>query len=637
MRRFSFFCALVLLAACGGDGHDANDRWVHSLEIHGIKQVQSDEAVDGLAIQPTPWWPFATKKYLDRSALDVDAQRIQAYYNEHGFFDVLVRGPTVYDRDNKSVDIVYEVSEGKATKVTAITIDGLDDIPERDKIKALAKVKIGERFDHGAYQLGRVAMKEALEELGYAYAKVDGEVLVDRPKYSAVLHYTVTPGPLVHFGKITIHGSEPVKPRDLQRQLLFKEGDVYAPEKISKTQTRLYSLGTSSEVLIQLPKKATEPADVDIAIVPSKLRELRLSFGLGLQDRQQEIHARLQWNFLNFFGGLRKLSLKLEPAYVFIPAVWQVQRSGPAGTLEARFTQPDVFHSRIDFFALAGFDLGIQEGFQYYGPRFQLGGERAFLTDHLRVGGSYSLQYLTFFNINQTEFSAALTPLGLGFRNPYRLAWFEEFISVDYRDDRLDTHKGIYAELRTEQGFTLIGSQFSYVKFKPELRGYIPLGHRVTIGLRGTFGILAAKTPADSPVTRRFYLGGPASHRGFSIGRLAPQLYDNFTRQNIPVGGNDMLLLSADVRVRVLKIGGYWLGLVTSLDAGDVVGEIKQLNLKDLHYALGEAVAYETPVGVISAGVGYRLNRLNVNESDYRPNPDPGEPFAFHLTIGASF
>lgn len=636
MRRLSLLLFLSAVA-CGGDGHDANDRWVHSLTLKGEKQVSADDATSGLATQSTPWYPFATKFYLDRSALDIDAQRIQANYNELGYFDVRVHGPEVHDRGNGSVDIVYSVNEGSPSTVTAIKIDGLDEVDKRDKVSAAVKVKIGQRFNHAAYELGRVAMKDLLQTQGYAYAKVEGEVLVDRPKFSAVLHYTVTTGPLVHFGKTNIHGSEPIKAADLQRNLLWSEGDVYTPEKVSKTQSKLYGIGTSSEVQVQLPPKAADPADVDIAIVPSKLRELRLGAGLGLQQRQQEVHLRGQWSFLNFFGGLRTLSLKVEPAYVFIPLVWNVQRSGPAGTVETRFTQPDVFHTRIDSFVLAGFDLGIQEGFQYYGPRFQIGGERAFFTEHLRVGASYNLQYLNFFNINQAEFSPSLTPLGLGFRNPYRLAWLEEFVTIDYRDDRLDTHKGIYAELRAEQGFNGIGSAFNYVKLRPEIRGYIALGHRVTLALRGSFGWLSAKTPQDSPVTRRFYLGGPSSHRGFSIGRLAPQLYDPVTRQNIPVGGNAMLLLSADVRVRILKIGGYWLGLVSSFDAGDVTGELSKLNLAELHYAIGEAIAYETPVGVISVGAGYRLNRLNVAEANGTPNPDPGEPFAFQLTIGASF
>ncbi len=641
--RLRVTALLFCLVACAAE-HEANDRWIRHLALQGSKRLSASDALDGLANQKTPWYnPVFGKQWLDRGVLEADAQRIEAFYQEHGFFSAHVRGPDIHDRGDKSVDVTYFVDEGEETKVVGINIDGLDTVTDPSKARATIKIKIGDRFGQDAYAQALIALKGALLNQGYAYAKTEGEVLVDRPKHEATLHFTATPGPLVHFGKTTIHDSAPLAPKDLERDVVWSEGDLYTPKKVSDTQTKLYGTNTASEVNIHLPKEPTDTADVDIHVAPSKLRELRLGGGIGLQQYQQEVHLRLQYDVLNFFGGMRTLSLRLEPAYVFIPLVWQIQRSGPAGTVEARLVQPDIFRSRIDAFIVAGFDLGISQGYQYYGPRVQVGGERAFFSEHLRVGLSYNLQYLNFFNIDQAVFAPSLTPLGLGFRNPYRLAWLEDFVAVDFRDDRLDTHKGIYAELRAEQGFEGIGSQFTYLKFTPDVRGYVPIHERLTLALRATFGWLGAQTADDSPVTRRFFLGGPNSHRGFSVGRLSPQVYDATTKQNIPVGGNGMVLFSADLRVRVLRLAGYWLGLVTFADGGDVTAQFSKLKLNDLHYAVGESIAYETPIGVISAGLGVRLNRLSALEKDGTPNPDPcsskfcGERFAFQLTIGASF
>jgi len=46
---------------------------------------------------------------------------------------------------------------------------------------------------------------------------------------------------------------------------------------------------------------------------------------------------------------------------------------------------------------------------------------------------------------------------------------------------------------------------------------------------------------------------------------------------------------------------------------------------------------WQTPIGPLRAGVGMRLNRLSANGPNGLANPDPGQRFAFHITLGESF
>ena len=101
----------------------------------------------------------------------------------------------------------------------------------------------------------------------------------------------------------------------------------------------------------------------------------------------------------------------------------------------------------------------------------------------------------------------------------------------------------------------------------------------------------------------------------------------------IPLGGDASLLGSADLRLRVFGLFGYWLSLIGFFDAGDVVSDIDRLDLSRLHLAVGGSLEYATPVGSIRVGVGVRLNRLE----DTGDNPDPGQRIAFHLTLGGAF
>jgi outer membrane translocation and assembly module TamA len=61
------------------------------------------------------------------------------------------------------------------------------------------------------------------------------------------------------------------------------------------------------------------------------------------------------------------------------------------------------------------------------------------------------------------------------------------------------------------------------------------------------------------------------------------------------------------------------------------------VNIGNLHYATGGGLRYRTLIGTIRVDLGIRLNRLSEREPDGTPNPDPGQRFAFHISVGESF
>src|SRR5262249_28089034 len=152
----------------------------------------------------------------------------------------------------------------------------------------------------------------------------------------------------------------------------------------------------------------------------------------------------------------------------------------------------------------------------------------------------------------------------------------------------------------------------------------VPFGNRLTIAGRALLGWLQPNGQLESPITRRYALGGPSSHRGFGFGRLAPQVLDPKTGQRIPIGGDREGLFSGEARVEGYKVTGAWLGMVPFFDAGDVTASVEDLDLGALHLATGLQLDYDTPIGVARVGIGMRLNRLETMTPDARANPDPG-------------
>lgn len=625
--------ALVTWAA-PSCAHDelSTGTWVHSVRLEGVDRVSARDLKKGLATKQTGWWPFARKRWFDEAALDVDLRRVVAFYADHGFFDARVVKHQVRPHGAHSVDVVIQVEEGEPTHVTEVRLEGFPAGVESTARKEARRdgVEAERVFEYGPYAELKSRLTDQLRDKGYAYAEIGGGVDVNRDQRTAVVTLDAKPGPPVRFGTTTIKGNGNLPADRLLRRVIWKPGDVYDPKDIALTQMRLHELGVFSGVRVSLPPEPTPTADVTIEVSPGKLRELRVGGGVGAELLRQEVRGRVELVAGNFLGGLRKLTLRVRPAYVVLPSVTNVVRSGLAATNDVQLTQPDVFTTNISLHALLGYDIGIAEGYKNYGPRALLGLDRPFFRGRVRVGASWDFQYLRFFDVNTEIFNDA-TDQFYGFENPYRLAYLDEFFHVDLRDNPLDPTYGAYLAFESEQGSPLLGGAFSYVKALPDLRVYAPLGRRVVAAGRGLLGWLRPSGLGESPITRRFALGGPSSHRGFGFGRLSPQAVDPITGQRIPVGGDGAVLFSAELRIEVTKISGNWLGIVPFFDAGNVTPRFQDLNLGNLNLAVGMSAEYTTILGILRAGAGVRLNNL------YGNVPDPGERVAYHLTIGEAF
>jgi translocation and assembly module TamA len=639
----ALLAAMLAWAAAAGAGcsHESAQgrQWVHRFAVAGNRHFSSSELTSGLATQQTGWWPFASKQWFDPAALDGDVQRVKAFYAERGFFKAHVVDREVIDRGNGSVDVRMVVDEGPPAKITSLERRGLDDLSGKDKstVTKHLQLKQGDIFDYGRYVHDKLSLTNKLKESGYAFAKVSGDVAVDRDQDTAEVDLDARTGPHVRFGKIRFEGNGNIPAHALKNRVSFREGDPYDPDAINTTQGRLYDLGVFSSVRLSLPEEPDPNADIVIHVRPGKLHELRFGAGVGVERARSEVRAKAQWTSNNFLGGLRKLRIRVTPAFVMLPNPWNSQESGVAAENDIQLTQPDIFNSAVTAHALAGYDLGIQEGYQFYGPRAQLGADRPLWRDHVLLGVSWNLQYLTFFNINSAVFNPATTPLGLGFVNPYRLGYLEETVTIDLRDRPLDARRGFYALVRVEQGGSIVGGQFDYFKITPEARAYLPLGRRLVLAARGLVGWLYPSGSEDSPITRRYNLGGPSSHRGFSIGRLSPEVRDPVSGQLIPIGGDGEFLLSGEARIEAFRLYGNWVGFVPFIDLGDVTPKVRQLDFTDPHIAVGGDLTYATPVGALRAGLGVRLNRVGLLGPNGLPNPDPGDRLAFHITIGEAF
>ncbi|HEY3353954.1 MAG TPA: BamA/TamA family outer membrane protein, partial [Polyangia bacterium] len=264
-----------------------------------------------------------------------------------------------------------------------------------------------------------------------------------------------------------------------------------------------------------------------------------------------------------------------------------------------------------------------------------------------------NFQLLTFFNTDPVILiDPAQAGRFFGFLDPYRVGWWQQDVALDLRDSAVDPRKGAYALAGAEEGGDYAGGAFTYQKLRGEVRGYVPLGGRLVLAARAQFGHIASQGDLGSPITRRFYLGGPSSHRGFSFGRLSLQVPSGFPgRLPLPVGGDEMFLAQVEVRARLFQVRGSWFAVAAFFDTGDVAAPScgsggcpllppaapRHVDFARLHHAVGGGLRFKTVIGTLRADVGVRLNRLAASEPDGLPNPDPGHRIVFHLSVAEAF
>jgi outer membrane protein assembly factor BamA len=656
LARATALLLVVLSASCGGENAEGRP-WVRNVTFEGVSSLRRRDLARRLAVERTPWLRFP-KRYLDPLTVPIDADRIEAYYRAHGFFDARVvtaeiipwRGPK--DKPG-AVDVRFVVDEGAPTQVSDVEVSGLEAQPRLEHETRL-RLRMGERFDHAAYLAARDAIGERLLAGGHPWPEVSGRIEVWRRNLEAKIHLAVDPGPLGRIARVSVDGL----PRSAWRLVRYsglREGARFDPERLDEARARVENLGLFSTVWLDY-EHGDQPEDVNVVVhVRERSRnELRLGGGLGFDAYRSELHASAFYTRRHWLGGLRTLELKLQPGWVAVPAFWEIERTGPSLQAEATLTQPDWPIPRGQLRLSLAYDVGVEYAYQFHGPRTGVRLERGLWRDRLRLGVSYDFELLQFFNTDPVILdNPQLAGRLFGYTNPYRLGWLQQNAALDLRDAPLEAHRGFYVSLLAEEGGPFAGGAFLYQKLQPDVRGYAPLGSHVTLAGRFWFGQLFSQGDLGSPITRRFYLGGANSHRGFNYDRLSPQVPSGISGMSpIPIGGDQMVLASFELRVKTFRIAGQWLSLATFADGGDVggpscattvthhctsVSRRTSVDWGDLNWAVGGGLRYRTVIGTVRADLGVRLNRLSATQSDGTPNPDPGDRYAFHLSLGEAF
>jgi translocation and assembly module TamA len=607
----------LLLAGCRTPRGTAERPAVTAFEIQGTHALDPDDIREKLATQPSePWWHlfFRDASYFDEDAFANDRKRVERLYQSEGHYQAKVVDAQVLPDGDGRVKLRMRVEEGPPAKVVELRIDGLDDAPEaRGQLRELP-LREGQRFTEAGFDATRAAIEDALGRTGYAKAEVTQRAHVDPQAGEVRVVYTVIPGTRYRFGNVFVSGTAAI-PRARVRQeaeIVLEPNQWFDRTDLQQIQSRVFDLGVFGGVRV-----TPGPADEKKALIPiiiaareAPFRTIRAGPGLGVELTRWDANVTVGWAHRNWLGGLRKLSLDARVGYAWLPNVFSRQETGFVGLVSADFTQPGLIRQRIDLNARVELERGLEQGYRFWSERFRLG-LPVRISRALTFVPSYNLELYQITGTIQTTVGGATNELLQSCRGESCvLSYLEQRITLDLRDDPINTRRGLYLSLALQEGFQLFGNGFPYLRFLPEARAFLPVWKKTVVAGRLRVGALRSLNAEEPPVISRFYSGGPSLMRGYYTRQLSPVVYDAGSKDYIPVGGQG--LVDGSVELRVPLTGR--LGAAIYLDYGIVTQErLDALDPGQLQYAAGVGLRYGTLFGPLRIDVAGRLPRRSAS------------------------
>lgn len=614
--------AITLTACHHAPPRHPGEEYLATIRFEGNKAISSSSLVTGLALHRVQSRGSAPDPYL----VTVDGDRIKGQYMRAGYLEVDVHSRV--ERHGDAMTVIYKIDEGPRA-VTKIEISGL---PPNDpqlteaQVRKMILLKDGQPFSYEPYDKAKEPLLGIAEDAGYAHAKLDAKVVVDRVDHRGVVTLVYDLGPKCHFGKIVIQG---VKDADLEdsvrARLAFTPGQQFSAAAIAKSQRNLYAMKRFSTVRILPDKGDGDTVDVHVSLAHAGAHELSLGGGVGIDPATYEVRGRVGYSQIGWPLPLYRFDFDGRPAYALLRdgSGWE-----PRVRAIATVTRMDLFHPYVNGVVEGGFDYMVLESWTQYGPRARLAINSPIFTDHLEGEVGWSLQRFSFSHLNTLIDPMLADQLGL--TQTELNGAFQQSLKLDYRDSQVEPHLGVYSEITVSEGGPYAAGNLTYTEVVPELRGYLPVPNTgIVLAARARYGAIFG----DIPASERFFAGGASSQRGFSERRLSPTVSGMTTTGFLsePIGGAGMIDSSFEVRSQLGKIHSIGVGGVVFLDAGDVTMTPSELDLGNLNYAVGAGLRAFTIIGAVRFDFGYRLNRTGPMD------PEPGSHYAFHLSLGEAF
>jgi outer membrane protein insertion porin family len=213
---------------------------INQVAFEGNSEVDTATLASEVQLKP--------RSIFTRSRVQADVQRVLDVYRRQGRFAALVE-PKIIELEQNRVNLVFEITEGSATKVKGINFIGnraftdgqLRDIITTTQAGWFDFLKGTSVYDPDRLNLDRELLRQYYLKNGYADARIiSANAELDRDGSGFFITFTVEEGEVYSFGAVTIESAlAELDGESLRGEMLTYSGDTYDASRIDKTVERL--------------------------------------------------------------------------------------------------------------------------------------------------------------------------------------------------------------------------------------------------------------------------------------------------------------------------------------------------------------------------------------------------------------
>ena len=581
---------------------------------------------------------------VTRAQLSSDRDALESFYRLHGFSDVKVATPVVKTNNDGTMTVDYPIVEGPQTIVTAVTVEGNEQVPAKQLPPLL--LKPGQPLNPQLERQDVVALQSFYSDRGNAEVQIKPREDVSADKTQAKVAYVVAEGPKIDIDQVVVRGNTYTKTNVVLRQADLTKSDPFSYTAILEAQRNLYRLGIFQRVDIQPEQTGTSVSQRNVVISVEEGKDLTVAASAGLTtgivrtDNKLSLLGSLSIAQRNLFGTGRYLGLEL------LGATGNTRR-------EAFLTYREPF--------LGPFSMPLQV------TAFQVDTLRQ--GAHIRQRGTFVeatkvARYQTRFSVryeyrisqcvvdpnNESDVCALVSEARIPGLDPsitnIKISAITPTFFWDRRDDPLDPHRGFLSSASVEYAFRALAADAQFLKEFAQASWYLPVSDRSVFAVSGRFGFIQdLANGAGVPLSERFTAGGESSLRAFKLDLLGTTCADprdggpdcietlkKLPNDGVaPLGGRGLFLFNSEYR---FPIAGPF-GAAVFLDAGNVYAD-STIRFNKLRYGVGTGLRYLSPVGPIRIDVGYNPHRRILYFND-DGTPVYEKPFVYFITLGYAF
>jgi len=656
------FWGLVLIFALvnGGTAQEKGEKTglyeISTIEVDGNETISTKELLAQMQTKETPGSLSKflhgindrlgrKNEYFDPVKLSDDLYRLRKHYRDRGFNMVRIDTSLTLDDEERAMEVAILVTEGYRAIVDTIMYAGIVNVPDfvYDDMKSSPHITPGDPYDAALLEAEVARVRLILWNAGYPNCEyVRGQsfatLRTSTGNYSVLLTFDL--GKRYVFGEIHVANEDTLRD-DITDEIIFSQLD-YKPHDFYNYSDRISSernlnrVGIFDQARIETEVPPNESPSIFVAsrisVRPKDKHELAPEVLISDENNAFNLGTGLGYTNRNFLGGARTFSARLRFRTQTIrefPNYFGLNTTAiSSGELTFEMLQPYIFTNKIKgnwtFSLIRDKQLPYRQdivrntfGFTDRFAEFTTG----YLDWTLELVNLSRNQSFTG-DTNDADFRQQLDQLEQQSKNTQFNSILSFTIQRDKSNDLFRPSNGfIHTATIQEAGLlplvlkSALPENLPFTQFyRISLLGrwyfdmtdnrYSILGLKLKVGFEDKYGETRSDSTRSIPQTHRFYAGGGGSIRGWQSRDLSATGDPQF-------GGNVAFEGSLELRMNILQslrddfLDKIW--IVTFLDLGNVWGQARNLQLRDVAIATGIGFRYDTFFGPFRIDYGFRL------------------------------